>query len=320
MTDWFEVLTFLDEAQGRGQPCVLVLVCAVEGSSMREPGTIMGVAADGSFAGSLSGGCIENAVVAEALDTLAANAPRMVRFGAGSPYLDIRLPCGGGLDLHFEPLNDTPMVGQCLSAIAARQPLSLVLELGRVAFTACWQPTQFDTKNHSGAFGHWPGPRLAIIGHGAGVEALAMQAVTLGCATDVLTPDDRIVAALGGHSVSARLIERRSQTDLLTSDPWTAFAFLFHDHDWEIELIARALDLPHFYLGAMGGRKAHAMRSAALRTRSVSEAQIATIHAPIGLFHSSRDPRTLALSTLAQVIRAYQDSDFRECDFEAVFG
>lgn len=62
---------------------------------MRNPGTIMGVAQDGSFAGSLSGGCIENAVVAEALEALKEDAPRMVRFGAGSPYLDIKLPCGG---------------------------------------------------------------------------------------------------------------------------------------------------------------------------------------------------------------------------------
>ena len=73
---------------------------------MRNPGTIMGVAEDGSFAGSLSGGCIENAVVAEALEVLKKAKSRIVRFGAGSPYLDIRLPCGGGLDLLFQPLED----------------------------------------------------------------------------------------------------------------------------------------------------------------------------------------------------------------------
>ncbi len=157
MTDWFEVLTFLDEAQQRGQPCVLVLVCAVQGSSMRDPGTIMGVCADGSFAGSLSGGCIENAVVAEALDTLAADTPRMVRFGAGSPYLDIRLPCGGGLDLHFETLGNGPLIRQCLRALAARQPVSLLLKSGRTSVAAHWHPTRFDATSHSGEFGHWPG-------------------------------------------------------------------------------------------------------------------------------------------------------------------
>ena len=84
---------------------------------MRNPGTMMGVAQDGSFEGSLSGGCIENAVVAEALDTLKAGAPRVVRFGAGSPYLDITLPCGGGLDLLLAPLGDSAFAPQALASL-----------------------------------------------------------------------------------------------------------------------------------------------------------------------------------------------------------
>ena len=70
--------------------------------------------------------------------------------------------------------------------------------------------------------------------------------------------------------------------------------------------MARALDLPHFFIGAMGGRRAHANRVETLRALGVSAEAIASIEAPIGLFHSSRDPDTLALSTLAQVVRAYQ--------------
>ena len=60
----------------------------------------------------------------------------------------------------------------------------------------------------------------------------------------------------------------------------------------------------------MGGRKAHAQRLENLEARGVSAEKLESIHAPIGLFHSSRDPHTLALSTLAQVIRSYQDTDF----------
>ena len=100
------VCDFLSRASEGGQATALVTVGAVEGSSMRNPGTIMGVAADGTWEGSLSGGCIEKAVVAEALDMLKEGTPRVVRFGAGSPYIDIKLPCGGGLDLHFAPLKD----------------------------------------------------------------------------------------------------------------------------------------------------------------------------------------------------------------------
>ena len=77
--DQGRVFAFLKERQAAGRRCVLVTVLSVEGSSMRNPGTHMGVCEDGTFAGSLSGGCIENAVVAEALEAHRAGAPRVVR-------------------------------------------------------------------------------------------------------------------------------------------------------------------------------------------------------------------------------------------------
>ncbi|MEM6859013.1 MAG: XdhC family protein [Pseudomonadota bacterium] len=309
--DLHKVLLFLEERRRKGEPAVLVSVCAVEGSSMRNPGTIMGVAADGSFEGSLSGGCIENAVVAEALDALKAGQPRVVRFGAGSPYLDIKLPCGGGLDLHFCPLNhDREVLGLALGRIRGRTPFSIRVGPDGEELVEGWYAPQFDADQEVGVFGHWPAPQLRIIGHGAGVESLARLGGMMGCVVRVLTPDERIIATLQKDRIGADLLKRRTQTDLIESDPWSAFVFLFHDHDWEIELMERALELPHFYLGAMGGRKAHAMRSEALLARGVPQEKIDTVRAPIGVFHSSRDPDTLALSTLAEVIRAYQDTGF----------
>jgi xanthine dehydrogenase accessory factor len=287
------------------------MVGAVEGSSMRGPGTIMGVAADGSFEGSLSGGCIENAVVAEALDALKAGGPRAVRFGAGSPYLDIKLPCGGGLDLHFAPLGTGDFAALCLASENARVPYAIAVSPHGAEHCEGWQGPSFDAGTGAGVFGQWPAPLVQIIGHGAGVEALSMLASTIGCEVRAFTPDERIIAALERQGHAPVLLKRRTQTDLLASDPWSALVFLFHDHDWEIDLIERALELPHFYLGAMGGRRAHAFRSEALAARGVAQEKIGTIKAPIGVFHSSRDPQTLALSTLAEVIRAYQDTDFK---------
>lgn len=277
---------------------------------MRNPGTIMGVAKDGSWSGSLSGGCIENAVVAEALDVLKAGEPRLVRFGAGSPYLDIKLPCGGGLDLHFCPLGVQDFAAACLGSIRGRTPFAIAVGVRGVSHVPEWRNAAFDPEQISGVFGHWPQPRLQIVGHGAGVEALARLARAMGCGTRVLTPDGRIIAALEAEGIGAELLQRRTQTEMLQSDPWTATIFLFHDHDWEIDLIAGALSQPHFYIGAMGGRQAHALRCEALLAKGIAQAKLDAICAPIGVFHSSRDPQTLALSALAQVIRAYQDTDF----------
>ncbi|AWW75559.1 hypothetical protein CD351_14070 [Erythrobacter sp. KY5] len=305
-----QVCQFLAGAIDKGQRCVLVTVVAVEGSSMRNPGTIMGVAEDGSFEGSLSGGCIENAVVAEARRVFDAGAARIVRFGAGSPYLDIKLPCGGGLDLHFQPLADAGLALECLNSIAERSPFSIRLGPDGARHVSEWMPATFDAREGTATFGHWPQPLLQIVGHGAGVEALAVLGRTHGCSTRILTPDERMIGGLTAQGIEATLLERTSQTDLLASDRWTATIFLFHDHDWEIDLMRCALEQPHFYLGAMGGRKAHAFRTDALSRKGLSDEALSMIRAPIGLFHSSRDPRTLALSTLGEVIRTYEETRF----------
>ena len=94
-------------------------------------------------------------------------------------------------------------------------------------------------------------------------------------------------------------------TTAIETDRWTAIVFLFHDHDWEGCLMSYVLDQPHFYLGAMGGRTAHENRKATLKEIGVTSDKIASIRAPIGLFHSSRDPDTLALSALAEVTQAF---------------
>lgn len=306
------VFTFLKERLAAGLKAVLVTVVGVEGSSMRGPGAHMGVCEDGSFVGSLSGGCIESAVVAEALEALEDCAPRVVRFGSGSPYIDIKLPCGGGLDIHFQPLLDAVLVDQCQQAIAGRRPFSLRLPLTADAPEVLNQfhPIVFSRSDPFAVIGHWPEPRLLIIGHGAAVSSLAKLSAHMNAAVDVLTSDDALLRELQADCVSAQLLSTPTEVGKITSDDWTAIVFLFHDHDWEIALMAHALTQPHFYLGAMGGRKAHAFRAEALKNLGCSDQQISEIQAPIGLFHSSRDADTLALSTLSQVIEAYHRQDF----------
>ena len=273
---------------------------------MRNPGTIMGVAEDGRFAGSLSGGCIENAVVAEALEVLANGAPRLVRFGAGSPYLDIKLPCGGGLDVTFHVIEGDGFSSSCLAMIEARAPFSIATGPDGIDVISGWNENSFDPETGAAIFGHYPGPHIQIIGHGAGVAALATMAGAFGCTTRILTPDKRLIEHFSKLSIATHHLDRTSQTDLLESDAWTATVFLFHDHDWEIDLMEAALAMPHFYFGAMGGKRAHAFRSEALLARGITQDQLDKIRAPIGLFHSSRDPHTLALSTLGEIVSTYE--------------
>ncbi|MEL6874685.1 MAG: XdhC family protein [Pseudomonadota bacterium] len=302
-----EIFHFLSEARAAGRRCVLVTVASVSGSSMRDPGAHMAVCADGRFTGSLSGGCIEAAVVAEAQNTLNEGCPRMVRFGEGSPYLDIRLPCGGGLDIHFYPLDEDELVASCHDAIVRRRPFGLRLPCGagpaeflREAGETIWQ-----RDGNVVEVAHWPAPKLLIAGHGAASVKVARMGASMKMDVAFLSSDEQLVAELERDGFDAHLLKTPQDVSQLSGDRWTAIIFMFHDHDWEGHLMRHALDQPHFYFGAMGGRQAHALRVETLVELGAAAEQIASIHAPIGLFHSSRDPDTLALSVVAEVTAEY---------------
>lgn len=263
----------------------------------------MAVADDGSFVGSLSGGCIERAVVAEACEVIAEARPRVTRFGQGSRYIDIRLPCGGGVDLHFQPLSDGALAKQVLGAIDARHPFSLELTTDQHAprFSPNWHPTSWDIELGLARVGHWPSPRLVIVGHGAAIAKLAWHGRAWGAEITIITPDKLLAAELSQEGFNPVVITSPNDTHALVSDAWTAVVFLFHDHEWEPPMIAHALAQPNFFLGAMGSKRAHSARCSALRSLGVSQAAIDGISSPIGLFHSVRDPATLAISVLAEV-------------------
>ena len=311
------IFAFLADQLKAGRRCVLTTITSVTGSSMRSVGAHMGICEDGNFIGSLSGGCIENSVVTEALQTLETGQPRITRFGTGSPYIDIKLPCGGGLDVHFLPLCDEQLVKLCRQAIERRRPFSIQLPIengpmknDNACFLPEWQATEYDEANQNIVIGHHPHPRLLIIGHGAGVESLAELASAIDIESRVITPDERLLSTLDTKGIKAVRIRTTNETSLVSSDAWTAIVFLFHDHDWETELMAHAFKQPHFYLGAMGGRIAHALRGERLLEAGSKQSDVDSIHAPVGLFHSSRDPDTLAISTLAEILKAYQETDF----------
>jgi xanthine dehydrogenase accessory factor len=96
------VIPYLVAYRRVGLGCVLVTLVNVEGSSPRRVGSQMAVAADGTVVGMISSGCAEAAIVAEAMSALHEGRVRTVRYGTGSPYMDVVLPCGSGIDVHFD--------------------------------------------------------------------------------------------------------------------------------------------------------------------------------------------------------------------------
>lgn len=302
------IFTGITEAQKAGVPAALVTITHVSGSSVRHPGTHMAVTAEGAMFGSLSGGCIEHAVIAEARQAIENGKPHCVRYGRGSPFIDIRLPCGGSVDLLINPLASERNIGRDLtSMLARRRPFALRLprhegqpevggELpeGRVAIE-----DDFIVVRHS------PPLRLVIAGHGATVDCLRDLALASDIETQVFSPDEQQIERSLAAGAAVTWLRTSGSGLPLSLDHRTAFAMLFHDHDWEPSLLAGALDSPAFYIGAMGSRKTHAERCERLRGLGVVEADVERIVSPIGLIPSLRDPETLAISVLAQVVDGF---------------
>jgi xanthine dehydrogenase accessory factor len=278
---------FLSGRISAGEGAALVTVIAVTGASVRNPGAHMAVAAGGDYVGSLSGGCIEAAIVAEARQAIADGSPRLLHYGAGSSQIDIRLPCGGAVHLLVTPLPDSGWIDVALDAFARREKarFSLLLPTGEAIDLV-----------------HAPPLRVAVLGFGAATSALARLVLAMGADLALWSPDSAICAEFPGRSNQLRT--PRDRLDF-TGDQATAIAMLFHDHEWEPQLLAGLLAEPSLMVGAMGSRATHAARVDRLAALGVSANDIARIRSPIGLIHSSRDPESLALSAFVEMVDAY---------------
>ncbi|HEX2039022.1 MAG TPA: XdhC family protein [Acidimicrobiales bacterium] len=125
-----ELLDDIERRRSSGRRLALARVVGLEGSGPRDPGAAMVVDDTGEVAGSVSGGCVEGAVVAEALDVLGTDRPRLVSFGySDDEAFAVGLTCGGTVTLFVEPL-DWPAVYEPLrDALRAEEPVALVTEV-----------------------------------------------------------------------------------------------------------------------------------------------------------------------------------------------
>jgi len=275
------ILRFALEAMEADSAAVLVTLVEIRGGAARALGAQMVVREDGRYCGYVSGGCVEAAAAYEALQVIATGKDRFVRYGEGSPYLDIVLPCGGGITLAFHQLRDAQPLRNVLDLLATRQPAALryLPTFQRLASAACteitgWQEDAFIT-------GYLPKTRVAV--YGRSVEALATASIAQAAGYEVLS----------GEDVQEQAV-----------DPFTAVILLYHDLDRELPVLLAALRSAPFYIGALGSRRTHATRVKKLLSLGFSEEEIARIKAPIGIFAQARDARTLALSIVADVAAA----------------
>ncbi|WP_084396847.1 NTP transferase domain-containing protein [Henriciella aquimarina] len=279
----------------------LIIVTTIEGGAVRAPGAMMAVAEDGETAGYISGGCIDADVVLQAQAAIKAGKARALRYGAGSPFTDLPLPCGGAIEVTVLPDANPETLRACHDRLVARETVRLsITPEGTVSLDPA-------ASADSSSFHYTPKLRLRIAGRGADCLALARAAEATGIETTLWLPDgdDADQATRMGLAEPVRL---KTPNDLppAEDDAWTAFVLAFHDRDWETGLLTQALAGPAFYIGAIGSRRTHARRCETLREAGQTAHQIARIRGPVGLIPSMRDASLLAVSILAEVIEAHQ--------------
>ncbi|MFD1883099.1 XdhC family protein [Paracoccus pacificus] len=277
---------------------VLALVTGVAGPSYRAPGAMMAIWPDAKPVGRLSSGCIEADLAIHAKAALRDGKLRVLRYGAGSPYRDIVLPCGGGLQVTLFPRPD-PSVLRDLSQVNRRRATA-TLHIGRDGALFVTQGSAVTTDSEA-AFVYRPEPQFVIFGEGPETAAFSALVHSIGYRHITASNGDAAMSGVARPGETLRHAPDRA-FPLREVDENTAVLFFFHDHDRELPIIKAALRTPAFYLGAQGSRRAHANRVAALTRDGIPAAQIARIHGPIGLIHSARDPRILAVSVLAEVL------------------
>lgn len=286
---------------GADQPGVLAMITRVEGPSYRPVGARMAVFADGSRVGTLSSGCIEDDITLHALKALEAGKPQTVLYGRGSPFIDIQLPCGGGLEILLLPSPDRDVLAEVRAAMAARRAVTLAvdpesgaLELREVGETG-WHDGQFLVRIE-------PEIRFLVFGKGPEATTFAGLVQAAGFPNVLLSPDDETLALAAAGGSEVRHLTGPVFPDGLDVDGRTAVVLFFHDHEWEPPILLGALATPAFYIGAQGSQRARDARLMELEAMGAGGEALARLKGPIGLVPSARDARTLAVSVLAEVL------------------
>lgn len=283
-----EILRFAVEALMSGQEAALVMLTEIRGGAARSLGAQMVVREDGQYCGFVSGGCVEAAAAFEALEVIATGEDREVRYGQGSPWFDIVLPCGGGITLSVHKLRSAQPLLAVLNRLAQRQPAGL--RYTPQTQTLVCQTAPSPTGWHNGDFLIRFQPCVQLLIHGGSIEAQATAELAAAAGYDICHVDP-----CSGLQIDAD----------------TAVILLWHDLHRELPVLQAARDATPFYIGALGSQRTHSLRRQKLVELGWREEEIDRIKAPIGIFPKARDARTLALSVLADVAAARLRQDER---------
>lgn len=318
----------------------LATVVQTWGSSPRRPGAKMAITSDGGIAGSVSGGCVENAVIEAGLESLKTKKPRLLHFGvADETAWDVGLACGGSIDIFVQPL-DTEFFQSLRSTLMDEQEAVAVTTIsGPPEILGSEILVREGARAAGAAADEWDGAALKLAAEtlSQGTSRRARLNESAEVFLEMIPAPPTLIAVGGVHiAVALTALAKKMGYRTIIIDPrrawgnadrfpdvdqlvqaWpdeafrqirvthsTAIAMLTHDPKLDDPALKVALASPAFYVGALGSKTTQAKRRERLLNDGMTEAQLARLHAPIGLSIGAESPEEIALSIMAQVIEA----------------
>lgn len=312
-----------------GQGVALATVVSTWGSAPRQAGAQLVVNAAADMLGSVSGGCVEGAVIAEALEAIEDGTCRLLEYGvADEEAFAVGLACGGTIRILVEPVGvgqglPLHMLQELVDRRAQRQAVAVQVDLTswerKIVLPSGADPALTDrfTNDRSGLEGdhmiviHNPPLRLIVVGAVHIAQALLPMARLVGYDGFLVDPRDAFAsqARFPGETILHDWPdEALTQIGL---DRRTAVVTLSHDPKLDDPAIRTTLDSDVFYLGCLGSKKTHAKRLDRLTGAGYGPQELHRIHAPVGADIGAKTPAEIAVSILAQISERLRRPDSR---------
>ena len=301
-----QVLRAAVQWKSAGHRVVLGTIVRTWGSAPRPVGSNVAIRDDGRVAGSVSGGCIEDDLIARVrAQDVAAGKPELLRYGVSAEEATrFGLPCGGTIELLLEPVADATRLPELLERLAAGQPTRRTVDCAsgavELAAAAGTDELAYDGARLVAHFG--PSWRLLVVGAGQLTHYLAQMAGALGYAVTVCDPREEY--ADGWDVEGAQLVRTMPDDTVLEFRPdrHTAIVALTHDPKLDDLALLEALKSDAFYVGAIGSRLNQRRRRERLAEHfGLTDAELDRLHGPVGLRNGARTPPEIAVSILAEL-------------------
>jgi len=299
----------------KGRGAVLATVVQTWGSAPRRVGAQLVVSGDGNMQGSVSGGCVEGAVVLEAQQALADGRSKILEFGiSDGNAFTVGLACGGTIRILLEPIGAVlpePMLKELVEARAQRRAVAYVVNIQKetraLEYSGHSNRMQmdrsgFEEDGQTFVAVHMPPLRLVVVGAVHIAQALLPIAQIVGF--DPVVVDPRESFASPERFPDVKILNDWPEEALQAHglDARTAVVLLTHDPKLDDPALELALRSEAFYIGALGSKRTHEKRCVRLQEKGFSKDQIARINGPVGLNIGAATPAEIAASIMAEII------------------